>query len=140
MTTARKGTKRKAIRKKADPRTTVKLSVGDRLILQVVIRERTRGNLALIRISEEMVKRVGIDSTEARRINLRQRNGQVVWDLTAAIDKALRFDPFELGVITKGLLAMSKEGALTLEHLGICRRFIPDELKTAEVKPNGDAP
>ena len=48
--------------------------------------------------------------------------------------------PFELGVITKGLLAMSKEGALTLEHLGICRRFIPDELKTAEVKPNGDAP
>ncbi|KKN35911.1 hypothetical protein LCGC14_0778820 [marine sediment metagenome] len=127
----RKTTKKKTARRKPDPRTTVKLGIGDRLVLQRVVRERTRGNLALIRIAQEMLQRLGIDAAEARRINLRSNNGAVQWDLAQAIDKALRFDPFEIGLIKKSLLAMSTEGVLTVEDLSVCRKFIPDELAAA---------
>jgi len=140
MTTTRKRTKQKTVRKKADPRTAIKLGIGDRLVLQRIVRERTRGNLALIRIAEEMLQRLGIDAAEARQINLRQQNGQLQWNALEAKDKTLRFDPFEVNLIKKGLRAMSKEEALTVEDLGVCRKFIPDELKTAEVKPDGDIP
>jgi hypothetical protein len=113
-------------KKKDHPKAeTFELTVGERLRL-VQILSSARGNIATVRILEELRTQIGLTEFELARFGVtEQSNGTITWAYqgTCPIDLTQK----KLDIIKEELQKLDSQRSLGIEHLALWEKFVGAE-------------
>ena len=99
----------------------MKLTIKDRLILNSIYpKESNIVNQTLIR---DISKKIEIPQDEMKAINLRPKDGMLLWDEGKGKDIEVKFSALELNLLKGQVDKLDKENKITMDILDLCLKI-----------------
>jgi len=98
------------------------MTIPDRLYTMGILPKE--GNILTLRVTRELTSKLGLSAQELDEWEVKEENGQIVWNEKGKIPKEIEFLDSELSIIRKELTKMDNENKLTMELLSIYDMFM----------------
>lgn len=102
------------------------LSVSDRIMMGNILSELKEGNFLTFKIINGIKDKLFIDEEESKSINMRIDDNKYLWDSSKETKKEFEFTEAETKLIVEQLKSLDLNKKLTMNHLSIYTKFIPE--------------
>ena len=102
----------------------MKLSVKDRVILAGIL--PAEGDLRTMRTIMKLRESIFFTEEEVKLFEITQDGPQVFWEATKAKDVEIHVGDIAKEVIIDALKGLDEEKKLTVEHMELCEKFLPE--------------
>jgi hypothetical protein len=98
------------------------LSVKDRLMLLDVLPKT--GDLITLQISQRAATAVSLTQDDIDTFGITSGDGAVRWDESKDTGVEVEIEPAAVDLVAKELKSMNEKRTLTIDHLGLCSKFL----------------
>lgn len=96
------------------------------LLLHGVLPEQ--GDITTLRLVRRLREALSFSELEHKNLAFHEAEGQPLrWDQSKAVPKDVEIGPKMRELIAAGLMRLSEAGTLSVDHLGLCDRFLAEE-------------
>jgi len=100
----------------------IEMSIPERLHLMGILPKE--GNFLTLRVTRELVSKVGFSADEIKEYEIKEDNGFVQWNPSKNTDNGIEFLDSEIDIIKTALIKLDKEQKLDMNTFAIYEKFM----------------